>query len=283
MFSTKKIKDYGSFIKIEHTLFSLPMVLSGVVLAARGLPDLDLLFLILIGASGVRAAALGLNRFIDREIDRRNPRTRSRELPLGRLSNNEALFVIAFGLLLYLVSAYLICPLVFYLSPIPLIVFVIYPYMKRFTKFCHMGVGLALAMAPLGGWIAVKCSFEGDVLPVLFLSLFTLFWVSGFDIIYATLDEEFDRREGIFSLVAAYGKRKALRIASFLHVLSFVCLFSIYVLYFRNTLSALFLLVVAFLLYLEHRKSSDVDLAFFRINIVVGFIVFLFILSGIYS
>ncbi len=275
------IKSYGNFIKLEHTLFSLPLILSGSFLAANGFPDLNLLVLIIIAGIGARTSALGLNRIIDKEIDKKNPRTAERELPSGKITLAGALVLTISGMLVYLLSSYLICDLVLYLSPIPLVVFVLYPYMKRFTCLSHFGVGLGLALAPLGGWIAVTCSLSQLFAPIL-LSLFTLFWVSGFDIIYATLDEEFDKKSGIFSLVSVFGKRTALSISAILHTLSFITLAVLYFYKFNSFYALPFLLLSGLLLFLEYKKSSNVDLAFFKINILVGFIVFIFVLSGIY-
>ena len=276
-----KIRNYSKFIKLEHTLFSFPIVLAGSFLAAEGLPPLYILILIITAAAGARTAAMGLNRVIDRKIDSLNPRTKDRELPTGQVSLNESYAIIGFGLGLYFASCYLICDLVFYLSPIPLFIFVLYPYLKRFTPFCHFGVGLALAFAPLGGWVAVTCSLNG-LLPPLLLALFTLFWVSGFDIIYATLDEEFDVKNKIFSMVSVYGRDRALRVSAVCHILAFLFLLILYLLLFNKIISGIVLLLVGFLLFLEHRKSSNVDLAFFKINILVGGAAFLFIICGIY-
>lgn len=250
-------------------------------MASGGMPGLRILILVILAGTGARTAALGLNRLIDRDIDIRNPRTRDRELPSGLVSSPEAWLITGSGLLIYFISAYLICKLAFFLSPIPLIVFIFYPFMKRFTPFCHFGVGLALSLAPLGGWVAVKCSLE-YLLPPLLLSLFTLFWVAGFDIIYATLDEKFDRENGIFSLVSVYGRSKALSVSAISHFIAFVFLVIMYILYFSSVYTLLILLVVGGLLFLEYRKSEDVDMAFFRLNIIVGFSVFIFILCGIY-
>ena len=280
-FFMNKVRSYRKFIKIEHTLFSFPVVLAGSFLASEGIPPLYLLMLILIAASGARTAAMGLNRIIDRKIDYLNPRTKNRELPNGKISLNESYTITGFGLGFYFASCFLICDLVFYLSPIPLVVFVTYPYMKRFTPLCHFGVGLALAFAPLGGWIAVTCSLNGLGQPLL-LALFTLFWVSGFDIIYATLDEKFDLKNNIYSIVSAYGKDKALKFSAVCHVLAFVCLVAIYLMYFAGIIPAVTLVITGLLLLFEHRKSSDVDLAFFKINILIGTSVFLFVLCGIY-
>ncbi len=276
-----KLNSYGNFIKIEHTLFSFPIVLAGSFLAADGVPPPYLLILILTAAAGARTIAMGLNRLIDRRIDLANPRTRERELPSGKIQLREAYVITGFGLGLYFASCYLICSLVFYLSPVPLIVFIVYPYLKRITPYCHFGVGLALAFAPLGGWLAVTCSFD-NIIPALILAIFTFFWVSGFDIIYATLDEEFDVKNRLYSMVSVYGKKKALAVSSLCHLLSFISVVLIYFLIFKSVLSGIVMIAVGVLLYLEYKKSSDIDLAFFKINILVGGAILLFVICGIY-
>lgn len=277
----EKLKSYGNFIKVEHSLFSLPLILCGSFLAAWGLPNIKVLLLIVTAAIGARTTALAINRILDAKIDSLNPRTKERELPSGKIYLNEALLITLIGLIVYLISAYYICDLILYLSPIPLIVFIIYPLMKRFTPLCHFGVGLGLGLAPLAGWVAVTCSLGNLTVPLI-LSLFTLLWVSGFDIIYATLDEKFDKEKGIHSIIAAYGREKGLLISAVLHALAFISLLIIYLLIFKSYISLFFLIIAGFILYLEHKKSENVDLAFFKINIVVGFAVFIFVLSGIY-
>ncbi len=275
------IKNYSSFVKFEHTLFSLPMILAGAFLAWGGLPDLRLLLLIILAGTGARTAALAINRILDRKIDALNPRTKDRELPSGKLSLTKAYGVTIAGLLLYFAAAYMICDFVLYLSPIPLAVFIIYPLMKRFTWLCHFGVGLGLALAPLGGWVAVTCSLH-SIIPAVLLALFTLFWVSGFDIIYATMDEDFDKKSGIYSMVARFGRGTALYVSGLLHQAAFFSVAFLYFLMFKTIFAGVMVAVIGILLFLEQRKSSNVDLAFFKINILVGFSVFLFVLAGIY-
>lgn len=276
-----RLKNYTNFIKFEHTLFSLPLIFAGTFLAARGMPDWRLLILIILAGTGARTSALAINRIVDHRIDALNPRTEDRELPSGKISLTKAYLITAAGLVLYFISAYLICDLALYLSPIPLIVFIIYPLMKRFTTLCHLGVGLGLALAPLGGFIAVTCSFEG-LLPVVILSLFTFCWVSGFDIIYATMDEDFDRKAGIYSMVSIYGRDIALKVSSALHQSAFFFIAFLYFHLYKSIAAGIVLVIIGALLFLEHRKAENVDLAFFKINILVGFAVFLFVLSGIY-
>ncbi len=275
------LKNLSGFLRIEHTFFSLPVIFAGAFLAAGGIFSAQIFVLIVLAGTGARTVALALNRIFDREIDRENPRTSERELPSGKMSMSEAVAVAAGGALLYFVSAYFICPLVFILSPLPLVAFTVYPLMKRFTSLCHFGVGISLALGPLGGWLAVRCSFE-QMVPAVVLSVFTFLWISGFDIIYATADEEFDRRRGIYSLVARFGRRRALLVSRISHLLSFGCLVFLYILSFRTLFALLPLALCGYLLYLEHRSFGRVDSVFFRTNILIGFAVLFFTLAGIY-
>ena len=275
------LKNLSGFLRIEHTFFSLPVIFAGAFLAAGGIFSAQIFVLIVLAGTGARTVALALNRIFDRKIDRENPRTSERELPSGKMSMSEAVAVAAGGALLYFVSAYLICPLVFILSPLPLVAFTVYPLMKRFTSLCHFGVGISLALGPLGGWLAVRCSFE-QMDPAVVLSVFTFLWISGFDIIYATADEEFDRRRGIYSLVARFGRRRALLVSRISHLLSFGCLVFLYILSFRTLFALLPLALCGYLLYLEHRSFGRVDSVFFRTNILIGFAVLFFTLAGIY-
>jgi 4-hydroxybenzoate polyprenyltransferase len=153
--------------------------------------------------------------------------------------------------------------------------------MKRFTALAHFGVGLGLAMGPLGGWFAVQQSFE-NILPGVLLSLFTLFWVTGFDIIYSTLDEMFDRSENLYSFSSRYGRGKALRISAVLHIAAFAALALLFLLYIKALAAVPLLMVSGFLLYLEHKKAGDVELAFFKINAVLGFVILGMIVVGVY-
>lgn len=276
----RRLSNYRHFVKIEHTLFSFPLLLSGALLAGNQSLSFRTFVLILIAGTGARTAALGLNRIFDRHLDRANPRTAGRELPRGAMTPAEAWLITSIGTVVYLLAAYLISPRCLLLAPIPLAVFVIYPLMKRVTMWAHLGVGLALSMAPIGAWYAVSLSLR-DMGPVLVLGLFTVFWVSGFDIIYSTLDEAHDRQAGLHSLPARLGRQKALAVSALFHVLAFCCLAVLYWLELRGVASGLLLLVTGALLYLEHRNSADVDLAFFKINTVLGFVVLAFVYAGV--
>ena len=276
------MKRFFSFVKIEHTLFSLPLIYSGVLLASRNeIPSLRVLILILTAATGARTVAFAINRIMDWRIDSRNPRTSSRDLPSGKITLWEASWVMIAGLALYLVSAYFISDFCFLMSPIPLAIFIIYPTMKRYTPLAHFGVGLGLAMGPLGGWFAVSPSFNNLMAPAL-LSLFTLFWVAGFDIIYGTLDEDFDKKESLYSFPARFGRVRALRYSACFHAVAFGLLV---VLFFYSVFSLIalpFLLLTGYLLYLEQKKAEDVELAFFKINAVAGVCVLATVVIGIY-
>jgi 4-hydroxybenzoate polyprenyltransferase len=205
-----------------------------------------------------------------------------RDLPSGRMTLWEAAWVTVTGLALYGGSAWLISDFCFMLSPIPLIIFVVYPTMKRYTPLAHFGVGLGLAMGPLGGWFAVSPSVE-NLLPPALLSVFTLFWVAGFDIIYSTLDENFDREESLYSFPALFGRRTALRFSALFHLVAFGVLVALFFTSVFSLLALPLLLLTGCLLYLEQRKAEDVELAFFRINSVAGFVVLCMVLIGVYG
>jgi 4-hydroxybenzoate polyprenyltransferase len=273
------LSKFFRFVKIEHTLFTLPLIYSGVFLGVNEIPSAGLLFLVLMAAVGARTAAFALNRIIDKDIDRRNQRTSMRELPSGRMNLSEALWVLVVGCGLYFGSAAFISTFCLLLSPIPLIIFVVYPYMKRFTTLAHFGVGLGMSMAPLGGWFAASPSFD-NILPASLLCLFTIFWGTGFDIIYATLDEEFDRKENLFSFVSRYGKNKALIWSAIFHLMAFASLALLFFTTIQTWYAMPFLLLTGILLWIEQHKAANVELAFFRINAVLGFVVFAMIITG---
>ncbi len=276
------MRKYFSFVKIEHTLFSLPLIFSGMLLASHGeLPGVGMVLLVLAAATGARTVAFAVNRIIDRHIDARNPRTAGRDLPSGRMTVQEAIGVMGAGLGLYFGAAFFIAPFCLMMSPIPLAVFLIYPMMKRYTPLAHFGVGMGLAMGPLGGWFAVSPSFDHLLTPAL-LSVYTLLWVAGFDIIYATLDEEFDRRESLYSFPSRFGRERALRYSGYLHLAAFAVLVVLFVHSVLSLLALPLLLLTGLLLYFEQKKAEDVELAFFKINAVAGFSVLAMVGVGVW-
>lgn len=276
----RRVATWSSFVKIEHTLFSLPLLFAGAVLAAGGMPAPLLLVWIAAAGTGARTLAMALNRIIDRTIDAANPRTVARELPAGKMSLLEAWGVALAGLALYLVSCLALPPLCLLLSPIPVAVFVGYPYLKRFTPLAHFGIGGALALAPLGAWVAVTGTLS-DATPAIWLAAFTWLWVAGFDIIYATLDEEFDRRSGIHSLPGRMGRLPALRVAAGVHAAAFLALAMLFAIELSGPLALTALLATGAVLAAEHRLAHRVNLAFFQLNLVVGFLVLTMVAAGV--
>jgi len=204
-------------IKIEHTLFALPFALMGMMLAAEGWPEGRVVGWVLVAMVGARSAAMGFNRLVDREMDARNPRTATRALPAGLVTPAfVTLFVLA-SLALLVLAAWRLNPLCLLLSPLAIVVLLGYSLTKRFTWLAHLALGLALGGAPLGAWIAVR----GEIAATPFaLAGAVIFWVGGFDVLYALQDEAFDREHGLFSVPARFGTRAALVISGLLHVLT---------------------------------------------------------------
>jgi len=256
------------------------VMFAGAVLAAAAIPAAALLGWVLLAGVGARTLAMALNRLIDRNVDAANPRTADRELPAGRMGVGEGWGIAAAGLFIYVAACWNLPPICRLLAPIPVAVFVIYPYLKRITPFAHLGVGVALALAPVGGWVAVRGDLAHMAAPIL-LGLFTLFWAAGFDVIYATLDEESDRRNGIRSLPSWLGNAAALRVSAAVHVVAMVALAILYGLFLSGALAGVALVAVALLLLAEQRLAARVNFAFFQINIVVGFAVFVLVLLGV--
>jgi 4-hydroxybenzoate polyprenyltransferase len=285
--SPGRLRTYASFVRFEHTLFSLPLMIAGIF--SRPGPALSGLRwgLIAIAAVAARTTALALNRLIDRRLDALNPRTRVRELPTGRITPAEAVALVIASAAVYLAATALLGRWYLAVSFVPLLVFVVYPYLKRVTPLCHFGVGAALALAPLAGYAAAHPDRSQPGV-ALWLAGFALAWVSGFDVIYATLDEDFDRAHGVKSLVAWLGRSRALRVSAALHAVAFLCLLAAGAMLWRSAGVAkapwaapglgLALAAAGALLVLEQRWAEDVNLAFFKVNVVVGFAVLLVVL-----
>ncbi len=269
-----------SYVKLEHTLFSVPVLLSAAVMASGGWPPLLPSLVLLAAAAGARTAGMSLNRIVDRAIDAHNPRTAVRELPAGKLSMGHAVFITAASLGIYLAGAFYLGRLCVLLSPIPVAIFWGYPYLKRVTPLAHFGVGLALAMAPLGAYLALRQDIMGALRGAGPLAAFTFFWVAGFDIIYATLDVEFDRSHGLHSMPADFGVERALALSGALHALAFGCLAWLTFTRWPHPGAIAMLGVCGLLLFLEQRKAQDVELAFFKFNAWLSFAVLALVLAG---
>jgi 4-hydroxybenzoate polyprenyltransferase len=226
-----RFSNYLSLIKFSHTLFALPFALIGFFLGIFGnreynsglSPSADTLLLkfvlVLICMVTARSAAMAFNRWLDRHFDARNPRTAIREIPRGIIAPHSALRFVIICCVLFMVTCWFINPICFFLSPVALFVILFYSYTKRFTPLCHLILGIGLALAPIGAFLAVTGRFEA--LPILF-SAAVVCWVSGFDIIYAMQDVEFDKSEKLFSIPVAMGKKRALGVSILLHILSVV-------------------------------------------------------------
>lgn len=265
------MKKYFSLVLFAHTIFAMPFAFIGFFLAISTTEQefnwIKLLLMVLCMVFA-RNAAMAYNRYLDKDIDAQNPRTAIRDIPSGKIKPNEALIFTIINSILFIISAFLINKLCFYLSPVALAVVLGYSYTKRFTPLCHIVLGLGLALAPIGAYLVVAGEFA--LLPIYF-SLAILFWVSGFDIIYALQDEEFDRENKLNSIPAWLGKKRALNVSSILHVFAVVFVAIPYVI---SDLSWFYLagvLFFALLLIYQHRlvKPNDlskVDRAFFTTN-----------------
>ncbi len=214
------VKKYLSLIKFSHTIFALPFALIGFSLAihsGKATFSWEKLVLVLLCMVFARSAAMAFNRYIDRQFDAKNPRTAVREIPAGLISPTAALSMVIICGVAFVFCSWLINPLCFYLSPVALLVILGYSYTKRFTPLCHLVLGVGLALAPIGAYISLTEAF--DLLPVL-LSVLVFLWVSGFDIIYALQDDEFDKGQNLKSIPVYLGRKNALRLSEFLHVIA---------------------------------------------------------------
>ena len=273
------MKNYLSLIKFSHTIFAMPFALVGFFLATIETGqsvDWKLFVLVILCMVFARSAAMAFNRYADLDIDSKNPRTATREIPAGVISPNNALYFVIINCLLFIATTFFINWLCFFLSPVALLVVLGYSYTKRFTVLCHFVLGVGLALAPIGAYIAVTGEFA--VLPVLY-SFVVLFWVSGFDIIYALQDEDFDRSLGLNSIPAALGKKRALMVSNVLHAVT--ALLVIYAgIYWKEEFGLYYIIgatIFIGLLAYQHFlvKPSDltkVNLAFFTTNGVASLI-----------
>ena len=265
-------------IKWEHSVLTLPFGLTGAVLAARGIPSFHTSLWIIVALVAARSAAMAFNRLADATLDASNPRTRIRALPAGKLSKSfVAGFVVVMSAILILAS-YQLNPLAFYLSPLALAILFFYSFTKRFTRWSHLLLGLAMGIAPAAAWIAVRGSIDPRIL---LLTVAVIFWGGGFDILYSCQDYEFDRTAAVYSVPKAFGVRTSLVIARLFHVLTVIFLGWMVVAFGLGRIAIAGVLLVALLLVYEHSlvKHDDlrrVNAAFFTMNglISMGFLFF---------
>jgi 4-hydroxybenzoate polyprenyltransferase len=267
-------RRFVSLVKLEHTVFALPYAYTGAILALGEVPSASQLLWITVAMVGARSLAMALNRLIDSRIDARNPRTARREIPAGLLTRSNVVAFAAASLILFLVAVWQLAPITRWLWPIPVAGFVIYPYLKRFTWLCHPFLGVVDGLAPVGGWVAVT----NHVDPASFLlGGAVALWIGGFDIIYATMDLDIDRAQGLHSIPRRFGVAAALRITRVFHLLSVLLLVWLGIALGLGPLYYLGVAVVAALLAYENSivsadDLSRVDMAFLTMNGVIALV-----------
>lgn len=276
-----KIKEYFEMIKFEHTIFALPFALSGMLLANQGkLPDLIAVLWVLLAMIGGRTAAMCLNRIIDADIDSKNPRTSDRAIPAGRIKKISALILALFSFALLIFATFQLPLICRQLLPIAIAILVIYSYAKRFTKLSHFVLGSALGAGAAGGWLAVS----GEItIPVILWGFAVLFWVAGFDVIYAIQDIDFDKKNNLFSIPAWLGVKKSLMLARFFHLIAVSFLFILGIMIKTGLYYWLGIVFTFILLIYEHSILKEKDLsrlnsAFFNVNGCISIGIFFFIL-----
>jgi len=267
----RKIGILLEMIKFKLTVFAMPFAFTGAFLAARGVPRPHVIFWVVLAMVGARTCAMGFNRIVDAKFDGANPRTAERALPAGEVKMVEAWAMIILAGIVFFVSCHQLNPLTMAIAPFALSLTLFYSLTKRFTSFCHLILGVALAISPLGGWVAVAGNLTHYPLV---LSAGVLFWVAGFDTIYACLDADFDRKSGLYSLPARLGRERAFRLAVLFHALAFLFFTLTGVQYGLNYIYYIGIILTAGALFYQHiivnpRDLSRIKAAFFSMN---GFI-----------
>lgn len=285
------ITKWGSFVRFSHTVFALPFALAAMCVAARdnrGWPGWRVFGLILAAMVSARTCAMAFNRIVDRKFDAKNPRTANRHLPAGTISLPSALTLWLLSAAGLMVASYYLNPLCFWLSPVALVVICFYSLTKRFTDYTHVFLGIALALAPVGAWLAVRGAEVSalEVTQMLVLSAAVVLWLVGFDIIYALQDYEFDKSNGLHSLVVAWGPKNALAAAFLAHMITCGLLFAFGMLCrFRVVYLVGWMLIVGCLV-LEHwiarrRSLNWINVAFFRLNALVSAVFFVVVAAEV--
>ena len=273
---TRKISVLLEMIKFKLTIFAMPFAFTGAFLAAGGVPDLLVFLWIILAMIGARTSAMGFNRIIDWKFDAANPRTEKRAIPAGEVNLKEAWLMVIIAALLFFFSCYQLNRLTLLLSPLALGLTFFYSLTKRFTSLCHLVLGVALAFAPLGGWVAVRGSLSE--FPFV-LSLGVLFWVAGFDTIYGCLDVDYDRKAGLYSLPSRLGPKRAFRVAVVFHLIAFLLFTVTGVQMGLNYFYFFGLVITAAALFYQHLIVSPSDLSrinasFFSMNGLISVTIF---------
>lgn len=283
------IKKWASFVRFSHTIFALPFALAAMLVAARnnrGWPGWKTFGLILAAMVCARTCAMAFNRIVDRKFDARNPRTQNRHLPAGTISLGSAVGLCALSAVGLIAASFFLNPLCFYLSPVALIMVCFYSLTKRFTDYTHVFLGIALALAPIGAWLAVKGTDVSisEVIQMSTLAASVILWLVGFDIIYALQDYEFDKSHGLRSLVVAWGPQNALTAAFLAHMVMCGLLLAFGLTCQFRIAYLIGWLVIVICLVLEHwiarrRSLNWINIAFFRLNALVS-MVFLVVVAA---
>jgi 4-hydroxybenzoate polyprenyltransferase len=287
----KQVKNYLSLVKFSHTIFALPFALIGFVLGIKHMhylqspihDGLKRFLLVLLCMVTARSTAMAFNRYLDRHFDALNPRTAIREIPAGIIKAEKALFFIIINGAIFVATTYFINPICFYLSPVALFVVLFYSYTKRFTYLCHLVLGIGLSLAPIGAYLAVTGSFA--LLPLLF-SFAVVFWVSGFDVIYALQDIDFDQSQSLYSIPSHWGLHKALKIARVLHVFSAAFIIAAYFVGGFHPLYIGGMFVFVGMLIYQHRivkphDLSKVNIAFMTANGIASIVFSVFVIASL--
>jgi len=274
-------RRFASLVKIEHTVFALPFAYIGALLCVQEIPSAHDLLWITLAMVGARSLAMGINRIVDAEIDARNPRTATRELPAGLLSRAQVVIFCALAFALYLLACFQLDPIVRWLWPIPLAGFVIYPYLKRFTWLSHFWLGVVDGLAPVGAWVAITGHLPWEAWA---LGAAVAAWITGFDLFYSLFDREIDLAQGLHSVSARFGVEGAFRGARLLHAATVVLLAAVGLGLGLGWFYWLGVAAVAALLAYEHSlvRPNDVrrlDAAFFTVNGVISVVFFAFVLA----
>jgi len=278
-----KLSAHVNNMALHHSVFALPFAYMGAFLATDGIPTLTNFIWITIAMVGARSAAMALNNFIDLKYDKIHPRFTKRPMVTGEVKPWEAIALIIVSFIVFIIATLHLAPICVKVAPIAVFPFVIYPYTKRFTYFCHLVLGLALSMAPIGGWVAVKGELS---LPIIFLGIAVGVWIAGFDVIYGCQDVEFDKQHGLNSMATQFTVEGALQIAKLLHVISILCFAAVGVLLNLALIYYAGVIIAMVTLLYQHSIVSANDLTrvtqvYFMRNGVVGISIFLFTFASL--